>query len=102
VEETRQEIDQAVNRYSLLMYQWEKNRYELASQNLSHHQANESMISEYGTTDQEAVAGGQMIRVVNRIVFNEFFIAGLMRRTLFNVDWGKVHSIKPVRPTAGR
>lgn len=101
-EESRQEIDRAVDHYSLLMYQWEMNRYELESRNLSHCRANERMISKYQMTDQEARADREMIRVSNWVIFNEFFIDGLLRRTLFDVEWGKVRSIKFVQPLRER
>lgn len=90
----RQEIDQAVHRYALLTYQWEMNSTELANQNLSHYKANERIISESETHDCKEGHGGQLTHVSNRVIFNEFFISGLLGRTLFGVEWGKVRSLE--------
>lgn len=100
-EGVRHEIDEAIHRYSLLMYLWEKSQDELASTNNSHYRARERMISEYETTDQETGAGGEMKRVANRLIFNDYFIGGLLQRSLFDVDWNKARSIKLV-PTPVR
>jgi hypothetical protein len=100
-EGVRHKIDDAIHRYSLLMYIWEKSHDELASTKYSHHKARERMISEYETSDQEAGANGEMKCVANRLIFNDYFIGGLLHRSLFDVDWNKARSIKlipaPVR-----
>ena len=60
------------------------------------YKARERMLSEYETTDKEMGAGGQMRRVDNLVIFNDYFINGLLQRSLFDVDWNKVRSIKLV------
>ncbi|MCA1566116.1 MAG: hypothetical protein LC803_10860 [Acidobacteria bacterium] len=95
-EGVRHEIDEAIHRYSLLMYLWEKSQDELAGINHSHYKARERMISEYETTDREVGAHGEIKRIANRLIFNDYFIRGLLQRTLFDVDWNKARSVKLV------
>jgi len=95
-EGVRHEIDEAVYRYFLLMYLWEKSREELVGTNHSHNKARERMISEYETTDKEVGADGEMKRVANQLIFNDYFIGGLLRQSLFDVDWNKARSVKLV------
>jgi hypothetical protein len=99
--ETRSEISEALDRYALLMYQWEMNSAELARRDLTRYKVNERMISGTEVTNQEAGAVGQVIHVTNRMIFNEFFIDGLLRRSLFEIAWDQVRSIKLVRPPTG-
>lgn len=94
--EVRREIDEAAERYSLLIYMWEMNRDELAHRSLSHYRARERMITGYETTDKETGDGGQMRRVANRVIFDEYFIDGLLRRSLFDVVWDRVRAVKLV------
>lgn len=94
-DEVRREIDEAIYRYSLLMYKWGMDRSELARRRLSYYTANAHALSEYQTVDKELEEGGQTERVYNRVRFNEMFIGGLTGRSLFEVKWDKVKSIKP-------
>lgn len=94
--EVRHEIDEAVKRYSILMYMWEINKDELAHRGLSYYRARERMILEYDTTDKGTGEAGQMRRVANHIIFDEYFIDGLLRHSLFDVVWDRVRAIKLV------
>lgn len=91
--ETRQEIDEAINRYFLLMYMWELNRSELSRRKLSFYKVNERPVTEYRTVDREVGEEGLMKRVYNQVKFNEFFINGLLRRNLFGIEWNQVSSL---------
>jgi hypothetical protein len=90
--EEASEIDEAVERYSLITFRWGMSRAELARSNLSSYTAKEGVISEYRTID-EGEQEGQMRRVVNWAVFSSQFIEGLKRRTLFEINWNRVTSV---------
>ncbi len=93
-EETRREIDEAVERYSFLTYMWEAGKTELAGHNISSYKARECIISEYEIDDTEVGSAGQVERVFNRVVFQENFIDGLLRRLLFGIEWDSVSLIE--------
>lgn len=95
-DELRHEIDEAIYRYSLLMYKWGMNRSELTRRSLSHYTASAHALSEYRTLDKELGEEGQTKRMYNSVKFDEMFIRGLLGRSLFGVEWKKVKSIKPV------
>lgn len=81
----RRKIDEALRRYSQMMFSWKMCRAELALDNLSHHSAMQSLISEYGTSDREEC--GRVTRVFNEVFFNSNFIEALRRRRLCDVNW---------------
>lgn len=85
-QKARLEIDEAVERYFKLTYQWEMNKSELTNAKLNFFTANEAMISEYESIDTEDGKSG-------RLVFNEHFIEQLLNQSLFGVDWNNVRSI---------
>lgn len=96
-EEMQGEINEAVRRYALLMYRWEMSRGELAGKRLSFYTAREQVISGYsnvGKPDDEEQADGQVDEEPNEITFNQYFIEGLKRRSLFGVDWNNVQSVE--------
>lgn len=85
----RRVIDEAVWRYTQMRYSWKMGRAELARNNLTHHSAMQSLISEYGIRDREE--GGRVTRVLNEVVFNSNFIEALRRRRLCDVNWNTQH-----------
>lgn len=90
------EINEAVRRYALLMYGWEMSRGELAGKRLSFYTAREQVISGYSNVselDDEEQADRQIEKEPNEITFNQYFIEGLKRRSLFGVDWNTVQSV---------
>lgn len=91
--QTREEIDKAIERYSLLMYKWKMNDSDLARSNLSFHTTRECLISEYEVLDEETEDSGQVERVFNQVVFNAYFIEHLMGRSLFGIEWNNVRSL---------
>lgn len=93
-EKARQEIDEAIYRYSLLMYQWEMNRPELSRRELSFYKENGHAITSFQTIDEEVASGGETKHAHNRVSFDEFFINGLLSRELFGVNWNKVRSFE--------
>jgi hypothetical protein len=93
-EERREQIDGAIHRYSLLMYQWEMNRPELSRHRLSFYKVNEHAITSFQTVDEEIESGRKTKRTYNRVGFNEFFINGLRHRKLFGVDWNNVRDMR--------
>ena len=95
-DEARQEIDEAIYRYSLLMYKWQMNRSELTRRGLSYYTSNAQALSEYRTLDKKPEEGGQTKRVYNSVRFSETLIDGLLGRSLFGVGWNRVTSIKPI------
>jgi hypothetical protein len=90
----RHEIDEAVRRYSQMMFSWKMGSAELARNNLSHHSAMQSLISEYAARDGEE--GGRVIRLFNEVVFNSNFIEAVRRRCLCDVNWNTQHQIAAV------
>lgn len=90
----RREIDEAIRRYTQMMYSWKMGRAELARNNLSHYSAMQSLISEYGVRDQEE--GRRVTRLFNEVVFNSNFIEALRRRRLCDVNWNTHHQLKAV------
>jgi hypothetical protein len=93
-QKARREIDEAVNRYSLLTYQWKMNKSELNSRNLKFYTVSESLISGYEILDSQVGGAKGMNRVLNQIVFNEHFIRQLLSQSLFGIDWNSVHTIQ--------
>jgi hypothetical protein len=96
VEEMEGEINEAVRRYALLMFRWEMRRGELAGKKLSFYTAREQVISGYSNVselDGEERADGQVEEEPNEITFNQYFIEGLKRRSLFGVDWDRASEL---------
>lgn len=87
------EIKEAVRRYFLLTYKWELNERELADTKLAVYTANDQMISQTQMFEVET-EGSEHVERINSIVFNEHFIKQLLSRSLFEVDWKRVWSIK--------
>lgn len=87
------EIDEALRRYSLLIFEWEKGRAELERENMAYYSAATRVISEYELRD-ERDEGGRHLRALNRVVFNSNFTGGLAARTLFDVNWDGAISMK--------
>lgn len=90
----RHEIDEAIYRYSLLMYKWQMNRSELIRRGLSYYTANAHALSEYRTLDKKPEEDGRTQWVYSSVRFDETFIGGVLGRSLFGVAWDKVTSIK--------
>lgn len=90
-------IDEAVKRYSLMLFRWKMNRTELARNNLSHYRAMGRLISEFETVDEDEE--GQTRRALNRVIFNSNFIERLCSRSLFEIDWNRVISVTRVPPS---
>lgn len=87
----RRAIDEAVQRYTQMRYSWKMGRAELARNNLSHHSAMQSLISEYRVRNREK--GGRVTRVLNEVVFSSTFIEALRRRCLCDVNWNTQQQI---------
>jgi hypothetical protein len=92
--ETRQEIDEAIQRYFQLMFMWELNRPELSRRKLSFSTYSERPVGEFRTIDRAEEEDGVVKRVYNQVKFNEFFINGLLSRNLFGLNWNKVRTLK--------
>lgn len=90
---TRREINDAINRYSLLTYRWKMNKSELARGRLAFFTANESLISEYQIIDYGNETLVQQDHALNLVVFNEHFVGQLLSRSLFGIDWNSVRSL---------
>jgi hypothetical protein len=78
------------------MYRWEMSRGELAGKRLSFYTAREQVISGYSNVselDDEEQADRQIEEEPNEITFNQYFIEGLKRRSVFGVDWNTVQSV---------
>lgn len=92
--EAQNKIDEAVDRYSLMVFKWEMNGAELAKSNLLRHVATECLVSEYRIINEEEGHSQQARHMSNHIVFQPDFIEHLKRRSLFGIDWNKVLSLK--------
>ena len=93
-QEARDEIDEALDRYSLIMFRWVMNSTELINRNLSGYTERGSYISAYKTLDRGKTEDEQMRRAQNQVTFNAEFVVGLKRRSLFGIDWNRVNSVK--------
>jgi hypothetical protein len=100
-EERRDEIDEAIGRYSLLFYEWGMNSFELGGRALDFYVVNERPLLGYRTISEETKEG-RTERTYNRIEFSDGFIGGLLSRSLFGVAWDKVKSIKLTSDTRRR
>ena len=94
-DQTRGEVDEAIERYSALTYIW------ILSGGKSAHKervkGREQLFSNYQTIAEEVEGQVTPLRVLSRVVFNTFFINNMRRRTLFGVDWDRVTSIEVIR-----
>lgn len=90
---SRRLIDEAVERYSSLMYRWALSADELALRRLSFYNSTECFVSGFSRLDEEGKHGDDVIRVINRIDFSKEFLEGLRQRSLFEIDWNTVQSI---------
>ena len=100
-EERRDEINEAVRRYSVLTYEWGMNSTELAGRALDYYVANERPLLGYRTVSEETEEGRRE-RTYTRVEFSDQFIGGLLNRSLFGVAWDKVKSIKLTADTKRR
>jgi hypothetical protein len=92
-EQARDEIDEAVRRYTLLTLEWKMSRAELSRASLSYYMASQKIISE-SYRRKEVAQGSGTVRVLNRIIFNLNFIERLLSHALFGLDWRTVRSLK--------
>ena len=69
------------------------NSTELAGRALDYYVANERPLLGYRTVS-EKTEEGRRERTYNRVAFSDHFIGGLLNRSLFEVAWDKVKSIK--------
>lgn len=90
---SRRMIDEAVERYSKLMYRWAMGADELAIRGLAFYNSMERFVSGFSRVDQESKDGKQLIRVSNRIEFSKEFVEGMRKRSLFQIDWNRIISI---------
>lgn len=90
---SRRLIDEAVERYSSLMYRWAMGVDELALRRLSFYNSTECFVSGFSRLDEEGKHGNDAMRVINRIDFNKEFVETLTQRTLFEIDWDYVQSV---------
>lgn len=91
--EARGEIDEAVERYFLLVYKWKMNKSELLRKKLTFYTASENLMSEYEIVDREVGELGRAGHIFNRVAFNVHFTEQLLRRSLFGIDWNSVRAI---------
>jgi len=89
--ESRLVLDDAVDRYFFLSYRYALSRAELAMKRLSFYRSNERLISESGSSDVEE--GGWRRREAAYVKFSTEFIQGLLARSLFGVEWGRVRRV---------
>lgn len=89
--DARSAIDEAVERYARLSYRWGLSGEELADRNLSFYDVEGRFISGYGHDNAEE--GGEYKRVADTVEFSSVFVEGLMRGTLFNVDWNRIRGL---------
>jgi hypothetical protein len=89
--DVRSAIDGAVERYAGLSYSWGLSGEELAERSLSFYDAEGRFVSGYGHYNAEESGGYK--RVADTVAFSSVFVEGLMRRTLFNVDWNSVREL---------
>jgi hypothetical protein len=90
--EARQSLDDVVGRYFCLDYRWELSREELAAQGLAFYNAASRLVSESGS--DLVWEGGRLKRARCEVTFSEVFVTELLRRSLFGVNWDKVHKVE--------
>ncbi len=90
--ESRLSIDEAVQRYSLLSYEWALDERELAEADLSFFHGSSRFISGYGY--ETAEESGEIKRTANHVEFSAAFIKGLLGRSLFGINWDDASSLE--------
>lgn len=91
-QESRLSIDEAVEQYFTLSYNWALDERELAEAGLSFFVSSSRFISEYGW--ETAEEGDEIKRTANHVQFNEEFVKELMRHSLFGIRWENVDSME--------
>jgi hypothetical protein len=91
-QESRRKIDEAVKRYSSLLYGWALGEQELNESNLSFFHGETRFISGYGY--QSVEEDGEARRTANEVNFDEEFVKELIGRSLFGIDWDSVSSLE--------
>lgn len=91
--ESRQDINEAVERYTDLTYRWSLSAEELIRKNLAYNTGREVLVSGYSFVDLTTEDGEQMERLASRIDFSASFIEDLTRKALFEIDWNSVLSV---------
>lgn len=90
--ESRLTVDQSVERYDGLSYNWKLSNEELVNNFLSYYQGAARIVSGYGYQSLEDK--GQIKRVSNEIDFNLRFVNRLIGHSLFDVNWNNINSLE--------
>jgi hypothetical protein len=93
-EETRLALDEAVERYAGLHYEWMLGEAELTAKGLRFYKGEACVVSGYGYENMEE--GGGVKRVWSEVRFAEEFVRELMTRSLFGINWDKVKAVESV------
>jgi hypothetical protein len=85
---SRLTIDEAIERYADMSYQWKLSSEELEERNLSSYKGQSRIVSGYASSDIEGE--GWSKRLSGMVEFGARFVEGLLGRTLFDLDWNNV------------
>jgi hypothetical protein len=93
-------VNGAVTKYFNLSYQPVDSLNELTGRSAIEYTCMHRIITGHGTLGGLKVRGQPEQRIYGEVTFNLHFIERLRRRSLFDMDWGRVHSISQL-PSAG-
>lgn len=93
-QESRRKIDEAVKRYSSLLYRWALGEQELNESNLSFFHGETRFISGYAY--QSVEEDGEARRTANEVNFDEEFVKELIGHSLFGINWSNINSMERV------
>lgn len=90
-DETRLALDEAIERYAGIDYEWALGGEELAAKGLSSCDGQACLVSGYAFENFEE--GGKVKRASSEVRFAEEFVRELMTRSLFGINWDGVTGI---------
>lgn len=96
--QSRRVVDEAVERYSSLTYQWAMGADEMVLKGHTFYNSRECFVSGFSRLDEEKEGRGRSTRVINRIDFSKKFVEGLRQRSLFEINWNSVQSVTRIPP----
>jgi hypothetical protein len=89
-------LDQAVERYARLSYNWKLSDEELIEGGFAYFHGSARFISGYG--HQNHREDRQIKRLVSWVEFNSNFVQGLLGRSLWGINWNSVTTLERASP----
>jgi hypothetical protein len=90
--ESRFTLDQSVERYARLSYNWKLSHEELTKGNLAYYYGSSRFVSGYGNENRRE--DGQATLLISWIEFSSNFVQGLLGHSLWGVNWDSVRRLE--------